>query len=67
MPIRDLDTFFLNNGKRIQTMANRGANGIDGVVSTAFGVSTVYENTVLAIGDLSFFHDMNGLLAAKLQ
>ncbi|MGE7603332.1 2-succinyl-5-enolpyruvyl-6-hydroxy-3-cyclohexene-1-carboxylic-acid synthase [Peribacillus sp. NPDC097675] len=67
MPIRDLDTFFLNNDKKIKTMANRGANGIDGVVSTALGVSTVSENTVLAIGDLSFFHDMNGLLAAKLQ
>lgn len=67
MPIRDLDTFFLNNEKSIKTMANRGANGIDGVVSTAIGVSTVTENTVLAIGDLSFFHDMNGLLAAKLQ
>ncbi|WP_285768977.1 2-succinyl-5-enolpyruvyl-6-hydroxy-3-cyclohexene-1-carboxylic-acid synthase [Peribacillus sp. SI8-4] len=67
MPIRDLDTFFMNNEKRIRTMANRGANGIDGVVSTALGVSTVAENTVLAIGDLSFFHDMNGLLAAKLQ
>lgn len=67
MPIRDLDTFFLNNGKGIKTMANRGANGIDGVVSTALGVSTVSKNTVLAIGDLSFFHDMNGLLAAKLQ
>ncbi|KRF65998.1 2-succinyl-5-enolpyruvyl-6-hydroxy-3-cyclohexene-1-carboxylate synthase [Bacillus sp. Soil768D1] len=67
MPIRDLDTFFLSNEKGIKTFANRGANGIDGVVSTALGVSTVSENTVLAIGDLSFFHDMNGLLAAKLQ
>lgn len=53
--------------ERNQTIANRGANGIDGVVSTALGVSTVSKNTVLAIGDLSFFHDMNGLLAAKLQ
>ncbi len=67
MPIRDLDTFFFTNEKNITALANRGANGIDGVVSTAIGVSTVSENTVLAIGDLSFFHDMNGLLAAKLQ
>ena len=67
MPIRDLDTFFFTNEKNITALANRGANGIDGVVSTALGVSTVSENTVLAIGDLSFFHDMNGLLAAKLQ
>ena len=67
MPIRDLDTFFFTNEKNITLLANRGANGIDGVVSTALGVSTVLENTVLANGDLSFFHDMNGLLAAKLQ
>ena len=67
MPIRDLDTFFFTNEKNVTALANRGANGIDGVVSTAIGVSTVSENTVLAIGDLSFFHDMNGLLAAKLQ
>lgn len=67
MPIRDLDTFFFNNEKNIHTFANRGANGIDGVVSTALGVSAVLENTVLVIGDLSFYHDMNGLLAAKLQ
>ncbi|USK59185.1 2-succinyl-5-enolpyruvyl-6-hydroxy-3-cyclohexene-1-carboxylic-acid synthase [Peribacillus asahii] len=67
MPIRDLDTFFFNNEKQIRTLANRGANGIDGVISTALGVSTVSEQTVLAIGDLSFYHDMNGLLAAKLQ
>lgn len=67
MPIRDIDTFFFNNDKKIRILANRGANGIDGVVSTALGVSTVLENTVLVIGDLSFFHDMNGLMAAKLQ
>ncbi|PLT32194.1 2-succinyl-5-enolpyruvyl-6-hydroxy-3-cyclohexene-1-carboxylic-acid synthase [Bacillus sp. V5-8f] len=67
MPIRDLDTFFFTGKKKIRTFANRGANGIDGVVSTALGVSTVLDNTVLVIGDLSFFHDMNGLMAAKLQ
>jgi 2-succinyl-5-enolpyruvyl-6-hydroxy-3-cyclohexene-1-carboxylate synthase len=67
MPIRDLDTFFFNNNKEIMTSANRGANGIDGVVSTALGMSTVVDKTVLVIGDLSFFHDMNGLMAAKLQ
>ncbi|MGE8079001.1 2-succinyl-5-enolpyruvyl-6-hydroxy-3-cyclohexene-1-carboxylic-acid synthase [Peribacillus loiseleuriae] len=67
MPIRDLDTFFFVNGKNVEIYANRGANGIDGIVSTALGVSTVKEKTVLAIGDLSLFHDMNGLLAGKLQ
>ncbi|MCG1021907.1 2-succinyl-5-enolpyruvyl-6-hydroxy-3-cyclohexene-1-carboxylic-acid synthase [Sutcliffiella horikoshii] len=67
MPIRDVDTFLHCEDKKLTVLANRGANGIDGVVSTALAASTVYENLVLVIGDLSFYHDMNGLLAAKLQ
>ena len=47
-------------------MANRGANGIDGVVSSALGASLYGEPLFLLIGDLSFFHDLNGLLAAKM-
>lgn len=66
MPIRDLDTFLLATEKPLVTMGNRGANGIDGVVSTALGASTQFQQSVLVIGDLSFFHDLNGLLAAKL-
>ncbi|RFB17902.1 2-succinyl-5-enolpyruvyl-6-hydroxy-3-cyclohexene-1-carboxylic-acid synthase [Bacillus sp. HNG] len=65
MPIRDLDTFFLNNEKSIHVLGNRGANGIDGLVSTAMGISSQNEHTVLVIGDLSLYHDLNGLLAAK--
>lgn len=65
MPVRDLDTFFMNNELGIHTLANRGANGIDGVVSTALGASTTGFPLVLVIGDLSFYHDLNGLLAAK--
>jgi 2-succinyl-5-enolpyruvyl-6-hydroxy-3-cyclohexene-1-carboxylate synthase len=68
MPIRDLDAFFSNTYKETKIHANRGANGIDGVVSTALGVSASSENpTFLIIGDLSFFHDMNGLLAARMH
>ncbi|MCK8817887.1 2-succinyl-5-enolpyruvyl-6-hydroxy-3-cyclohexene-1-carboxylic-acid synthase [Natroniella sulfidigena] len=68
MPVRDLDTFFANTDKEIKLVANRGANGIDGVVSTALGVSTTTDDPViLVIGDLSFYHDLNGLLAAKLH
>ncbi|MCA1032496.1 2-succinyl-5-enolpyruvyl-6-hydroxy-3-cyclohexene-1-carboxylic-acid synthase [Bacillus timonensis] len=68
MPIRDLDTFFFNNDKDITVLANRGANGIDGIVSTALGASTALDHPlVLVIGDLSFYHDLNGLLAAKLH
>ncbi|WP_353947783.1 2-succinyl-5-enolpyruvyl-6-hydroxy-3-cyclohexene-1-carboxylic-acid synthase [Sporolactobacillus sp. Y61] len=65
MPIRELDTFLFTSDRDVRLFANRGANGIDGVVSTAVGVSLVLKRTVLLIGDLSFFHDMNGLLAAK--
>lgn len=66
MPIRDVDTFFHVNGRNIRILANRGANGIDGVVSSAIGASVNAENVYLLIGDLSFFHDFNGLLAAKM-
>ena len=69
MPVRDLDTFFWCSGHRLRLMGNRGANGIDGVISSALGVSAVAsqgEPTVLVVGDLSFFHDLNGLLAARL-
>lgn len=67
MPIRDTDTFFFANDKQIRILANRGANGIDGVVSSALGASAVAEPLVLVIGDLSFYHDLNGLLAAKMH
>ncbi|MEH7118113.1 2-succinyl-5-enolpyruvyl-6-hydroxy-3-cyclohexene-1-carboxylic-acid synthase [Neobacillus vireti] len=66
MPIRDLDSFFLNNPKSIKVMANRGANGIDGTVSTAIGAAIFRKSLYLVLGDLTFFHDLNGLIAAKL-
>ncbi|WML30375.1 2-succinyl-5-enolpyruvyl-6-hydroxy-3-cyclohexene-1-carboxylic-acid synthase [Neobacillus sp. OS1-32] len=65
MPIRDLDSFFLTNRKNIKVMANRGANGIDGTVSTALGAALYAKSMYLVLGDLTFFHDLNGLLAAK--
>ncbi len=65
MPVRDLDSFFPAGERRIRFLANRGVNGIDGVVSSALGASTAAAPLVLVIGDLSFYHDMNGLLAAK--
>ncbi|OGO50507.1 MAG: 2-succinyl-5-enolpyruvyl-6-hydroxy-3-cyclohexene-1-carboxylic-acid synthase [Chloroflexi bacterium RBG_16_68_14] len=66
MPVRDLDLCFPGAARPIRFLANRGASGIDGVVSTALGASAVSTGPlVLAIGDLSFYHDMNGLLAVR--
>ena len=66
MPVRDLDTFFAAGSRPVRFLANRGASGIDGVVSTALGASSVSLGPcVLVIGDLSLYHDMNGLLAAR--
>ena len=66
MPVRDLDTFFPATEKHIRLLGNRGASGIDGVLSTALGAAAVsQERLMLVLGDLSFYHDMNGLLAAK--
>lgn len=65
MAIRDMDDIF--TGKLTRSIyANRGANGIDGIVSTALGMSsTSSQRSVLLIGDLTLFHDMNGLMMAK--
>lgn len=66
MPIRDVDTYFQASDHNWKLYANRGANGIDGVVSTALGISAASDlPTYLVIGDLSFYHDLNGLLAGK--
>jgi len=69
MPIRDIDTFLLPTKKDIQIYANRGANGIDGVMSTAFGFSKGRENreTYLLIGDLAALHDLNAFLLTRYQ
>lgn len=66
MPVRDLDSFLPSSDKAWRCLANRGANGIDGVVSSSLGVSAAGDGpVVLVIGDLSFYHDLGGLLAAK--
>lgn len=68
MPVRDIDTFLMATPKDIRIIANRGTNGIDGVVSTAMGFSQGNNReTYLLIGDLAFLHDVNGLIASRYQ
>ncbi|UOQ48097.1 2-succinyl-5-enolpyruvyl-6-hydroxy-3-cyclohexene-1-carboxylic-acid synthase [Gracilibacillus caseinilyticus] len=65
MPIRDVDSFWFDNEKQVPVYANRGANGIDGVVSTAMGMAASGKRVTLLVGDISFLHSMNGLLLTK--
>ncbi|MBZ0316565.1 MAG: 2-succinyl-5-enolpyruvyl-6-hydroxy-3-cyclohexene-1-carboxylic-acid synthase [Anaerolineae bacterium] len=64
LPVRHVEEFGRPSGKHIKVLGNRGASGIDGVVSSAIGAAIASKApTVLLIGDISFYHDMNGLLA----
>ena len=65
MPVRDVEAFWpvLDGAPRV--LANRGANGIDGTVSTAYGVAATGVPTALLIGDVALAHDVGGLLAAS--
>ena len=65
MSIRDMDYFWATGRSQAMVYGNRGTNGIDGTVSTALGLSTNGKPTVMVTGDLSFFHDMNGLAIGK--
>ncbi len=66
MPVRDFDYFASINDKRIITFNNRGASGIDGIISTALGIAAESRKpTVLITGDMAFYYDLNGLLASK--
>ena len=68
MPVRDLEYFAPVRADGPRVLANRGANGIDGTLSTALGVAHDGAPTVLLTGDLALLHDTNGfLVAARLR
>jgi 2-succinyl-5-enolpyruvyl-6-hydroxy-3-cyclohexene-1-carboxylate synthase len=66
MPVRDIELFFPASECSPRVLSNRGANGIDGIVSSAFGVAAVTDApVVLLIGDVALAYDIGGLLAAR--
>lgn len=62
MSVRYAEFFWQKNNRQLRVYFNRGANGIDGTLSTALGIAYHNQPTVLLTGDLAFLHDTNGLL-----
>ena len=66
MPVRDVESFFPQSAKPLRFLANRGANGIDGIVSSAAGAALASGRpTLLLTGELALLHDLGGLVAAR--
>lgn len=67
MAIRELDAFAGPRAAALRLLANRGVNGIDGLLSSALGAAAATRApTVLWCGDLAFLHDVSGLLSGRL-
>ncbi len=62
MPVRDIEYFWKPGNLHIRPLVNRGANGIDGTLSTALGMAHRHQSSVLLTGDLALLHDTNGFL-----
>jgi 2-succinyl-5-enolpyruvyl-6-hydroxy-3-cyclohexene-1-carboxylate synthase len=66
MPVRDLETFLRPGPEGVRFASNRGANGIDGLVSTSVGLAAGSgARTWAVLGDLALFHDLGGLSVAR--
>jgi 2-succinyl-5-enolpyruvyl-6-hydroxy-3-cyclohexene-1-carboxylate synthase len=65
MAIRDVEYFWPVSDQGVRMYFNRGANGIDGTLSTALGIAHGNKPSVLLTGDLAFLHDSNGLMLRK--
>ncbi len=64
MAVRDADRFGEPRDGALTVLGNRGASGIDGIVSTGLGAGSATDDPfVLVLGDMAYYHDMNGLLA----
>ncbi|MEH1846699.1 MAG: 2-succinyl-5-enolpyruvyl-6-hydroxy-3-cyclohexene-1-carboxylic-acid synthase [Nostoc sp.] len=62
MPVRDVEYFWKPNNLGVRSHFNRGANGIDGTLSTALGMAHRQQSSVMLTGDLALLHDTNGFL-----
>ncbi|MEH2319249.1 2-succinyl-5-enolpyruvyl-6-hydroxy-3-cyclohexene-1-carboxylic-acid synthase [Nostoc sp.] len=62
MPVRDVEYFWKPNNLKVRSHFNRGANGIDGTLSTALGIAHRQQSSVMLTGDLALLHDTNGFL-----
>jgi 2-succinyl-5-enolpyruvyl-6-hydroxy-3-cyclohexene-1-carboxylate synthase len=68
MPVRDMDLYGVNNREVVFSTANRGVSGIDGIISTAMGITTARKSpTTLVIGDVAFIYDLNALAFLSSQ
>ena len=62
MSVRDVEFFFAPSNSGVRAFFNRGANGIDGTLSTALGIAHRQQSSVMLTGDLALLHDTNGFL-----
>jgi len=66
LPIREVDAYVPSRACALRVLCQRGANGIDGLISGAAGAASQRnEPTVLLLGDVSFMHDLGGLAVAR--